>query len=129
MIESQDKKLILLVDDDIDLLDSTETLLTNYGYNVITAENGKLGVEAFEKNNPDLTLMDVKMPEMDGYEAFFKIRERDSNARVIIMSGFGKDPRLAEAKSRCLIYLLEKPVEPIFLKGLISRHISKPSPC
>jgi len=123
------KKKVLLVDDDKDLLDSTAILITRYGFDVVTAENGKLAVEAFEKNNPDLILMDAKMPVMDGYEAFFKIREISKEARVILMTGFGDDERLAEAKARCLIYLLVKPVKPEFLKELINRHIEASPLC
>ncbi len=128
MVESIKKK-VLLVDDDVDLLDSTSRFITNSGYNVITAQNGKLAIEQFVKNNPDLTIMDVKMPVMDGYDAFFQIKEKSKDARIILMTGYGNDPRLAKAKSCCLTYLLEKPVKPSFLIELIKRHITKFPSC
>lgn len=126
MLESEDK-IILLVEDDSDLLSVMKSLLTSFGYSVITAQNGESAVKAFEKNNPDLTLMDVKMPVMDGYDAFFKIKEKDRDARIIMMTGFEADPRLADAKSHCLIYLLEKPIDPTFLEELVRRHVSASS--
>lgn len=60
---------ILVVDDNIDMLDTLEQLLTFYDFEVIRAENGKEGVEVARKDQPDLIILDALMPVMSGFEA------------------------------------------------------------
>ena len=68
------KKKILLVDDEIDILDFLSYNLIHSGYDVRTAINGEEGVEVAREFNPDLILLDMMMPEMDGVETCEKIR-------------------------------------------------------
>lgn len=68
------KKIVLLVDDDVDLLENTAYMVKSMGCDVITAENGEDAVERYREIKPNLTFMDIKMPKMDGYDAFFKIK-------------------------------------------------------
>ena len=65
---------ILLVDDEPDILEIIGFNLTNEGYNVLTAENGLEGVKKAKKEKPNLIILDVMMPEMDGIEACEQIR-------------------------------------------------------
>jgi len=116
---TNDKKLILLVEDDFDVLESVSDLLVIFGYDVITASDGLLAVEKYDEHTPDLVLMDVKMPKMDGYEAFFKIKHSHNDAKVILMTGFGGDPRQDEAKLLGLVSILEKPTSPEFLENYL----------
>lgn len=122
-------KKILLVDDDVDLLDSTASLIEVMGYNPIKASDGFSAVEKYEKFRPDLVLMDVKMPKMDGYETFFEIKERFNEAKVIFMTGFADFSKWQKAKSQCAIYMIEKPFSAEFLSELIRRHIKEKNPC
>jgi len=55
---TNDKKLILLVEDDIDVLESVRELLVDFGYDVVTASDGLLAVEKYDEHKPDLVLMD-----------------------------------------------------------------------
>lgn len=71
-------KRILVIDDAEFILESTTTLLRFEGYEVITAENGKVGVEKAFKEKPDLILCDISMPELDGYEVLDKIRSNSN---------------------------------------------------
>lgn len=68
------KKKILLIDDEPDLLATTKFLLENEGYKVYTASSGKEGIKKFEKIAPDLILLDIVMPEMDGFETLHRLR-------------------------------------------------------
>jgi len=117
---TNDKKLILLVEDDIDVLESVRELLVDFGYDVVTASDGLLAVEKYDEHKPDLVLMDVKMPKMDGYEAFFKIKHSHNDAKVILITGFGGDPRQDEAKFCGLVGILEKPTSPQFLEDYLA---------
>ncbi len=88
-----DKKLILIVDDDADYREVLKTKLSASGFTVVEAENGEVGVAQAKSVNPDLVLMDVKMPKMDGVEAMtqiLKIRPGKS-PHVIFLTAFG-DP-------------------------------------
>ncbi|MDX1651254.1 MAG: response regulator transcription factor [Brumimicrobium sp.] len=82
---SEDKKpVILLVDDDPDILEMISYNLIKEGYNVHTASNGEEGVQLADKVNPDLVLLDVMMPKMDGIEVCEIIREKKQTDQPII---------------------------------------------
>ena len=78
------KQRILLVDDEPDILEFIEYNLVKEGYDVHTAGNGRLGVEMAKKLLPDLVLLDVMMPEMDGMEACAEIREHGPLAQTVV---------------------------------------------
>jgi len=64
-----DKKKILLVDDDPDFVEAVKVIVENGGYDVQVAYDGKEGLEAVEEEKPDLIVLDVMMPVMNGHEA------------------------------------------------------------
>lgn len=75
-------KKILLIEDNIDILENTSEILELGGYEVFTAENGKLGVEAAMAHHPDLIICDVMMPVLDGYGVFHLIRKNPDLAGI-----------------------------------------------
>lgn len=104
------KKTILLVDDDIDLLENTAYMIKSMGYDVVTAEDGQDAVSKFKEINPDLTIMDVKMPKMDGYDAFFKIKQFDDNAKIVLITAYSIDEKKhLKAQSMSLLETINKP--------------------
>lgn len=114
------KQLILLVDDEPDILDFIEYNLVKEGYDVRTAENGKDGVALAKKLTPDLILLDMMMPEMDGVEACTEIRKTTSLDRTIVamLTARGEDySQIAGFDAGADDYIL-KPVKP---RVLISR--------
>lgn len=66
---------ILVVDDDPDIRDVLEELLEGEGYEVITANNGEDGLEAVKKENPDLMILDLLMPVMDGFAVCKQLKD------------------------------------------------------
>lgn len=101
---------ILLVDDDIDLLATFEESLSLRGYDIVTANNGKEAIEKYQENNPCITFMDIRMPEMDGYEVFSKIKEISSDAKIVFVTGHETIAKTQLARNQGLICVLDKPV-------------------
>ena len=91
-------KNILICDDAAFMRMMIKDILTKNGYNVAgEAENGLKAVEKYNELKPDLVLMDITMPEMDGIQALKKIKEADANACVIMCSAMGQQAMVIEA--------------------------------
>ncbi len=91
-------KNILICDDAAFMRMMIKDILTKNGYNVVgEAENGVKAIEAYTECNPDLVLMDITMPEMDGIGALKGIKEKDPNAAVIMCSAMGQQAMVIEA--------------------------------
>ncbi len=80
-----DRKKILLVDDSSTVLLMERMILSKNEYEVVTAKDGQEGVEKAISERPDLILMDVVMPRMDGFEACRKLRERDETRAIPVI--------------------------------------------
>ena len=76
---------ILFVDDEASIVTMLAYNLKKEGYDVVTAEDGEVALEKFESEKPDLLLLDIMMPKMDGYEVCRKIREK-SNVPIIMLT-------------------------------------------
>ena len=89
---------ILIVDDAAFMRMMIKDILTKNGYTVAgEAENGAKAVEKYTELKPDLVLMDITMPEMDGIQALKKIRELDPKASVIMCSAMGQQAMVIES--------------------------------
>ncbi len=117
------KKMILLVDDDTDLLENTAYMIKSMGYDITTAENGLEAVEKYKEIKPVLVLMDIRMPKMDGYDSFFKIKQFDNNAKVILITAYTQDEKKhLKAKSMSLITTINKPYSFELIEELLNKH-------
>ena len=85
---SDNKQRILVADDEASIRRILETRLKMQGYDVVTAEDGEEAVEVYNKSNPDLVILDVMMPKMDGYGVTREIR-RTSDVPIIILTALG----------------------------------------
>lgn len=91
-------KNILICDDAAFMRMMIKDILTKSGYTVAgEAENGAKAVEKYTELKPDLVLMDITMPEMDGIQALKKIRELDPKASVIMCSAMGQQAMVIES--------------------------------
>ena len=91
-------KNVLICDDAAFMRVMSKDILTKNGYNVAgEAENGLKAVEKYNETKPDLVMMDITMPEMDGIQALKKIKEADPNATVIMCSAMGQQAMVIEA--------------------------------
>lgn len=91
-------KNILICDDAAFMRMMIKDILTKNGYNVAgEAENGLKAVEKYKEVSPDLVLMDITMPEMDGIQALKEIKKLDAGAKVIMCSAMGQQAMVIEA--------------------------------
>ena len=91
-------KNILVCDDAAFMRMMIKDILTKNGYNVAgEAENGVKAVEKYNETKPDLVLMDITMPEMDGIQALKQIKANDPGATVIMCSAMGQQAMVIEA--------------------------------
>lgn len=119
---------ILIVDDDPDIIEILTYNLSNEGYNVKSAVNGVEALKKAKKFIPDIILLDVMMPEMDGIEACANLREIESLSKsmIIFLSARGEDFTQIAAFDAGADDYINKPVKPkILLKKIssISRRI------
>lgn len=89
---------LLLVEDDKSIRDLYELKLTKVGFNVLTAENGGVGWDMAQKELPDIILLDVMMPVMNGFEVLKKLRNKaeTKDIPVIILSNYGEVDQMTE---------------------------------
>ena len=122
------KQKILVVDDEASIRRILETRLKMAGYNVVTAEDGEEAVELFNKTNPDIVILDVMMPKMDGYGVTREIR-RVSDVPIIILTALGDvSERITGLELGADDYVI-KPFSPKELearvKAVLRRTVSK----
>ncbi|GAV32296.1 MAG: response regulator [Anaerosomatales bacterium] len=103
---------VLVVDDAAFMRMMIRDILAKEGYVIHEAVNGRDAVEKYLEVRPDLTTMDITMPEMDGIEALKKIREHDPHARVLMVSAMGQQKLIVEALEAGAMDFLVKPFQP-----------------
>lgn len=92
----------LIVDDDEDILEIEKKILENAGYEVITANSGKKCIEILKSDKPDFILMDIMMPEIDGWEVTKIIREDEKTKDIPVI--FVTVKRTDDDQTRSFIY-------------------------
>lgn len=106
-------KRVLISDDAAFMRMMIKDILSKNGYEIAgEAENGAMAVEKYSELKPDLVLMDITMPEMDGIQALKKIREGDSSANVIMCSAMGQQAMVIEAIQSGAKDFIVKPFQP-----------------
>jgi len=102
---------LLVVDDEKGIRDALVQVFEYEGHEVAAAEDGQSGVELARTFGPEVTLLDVKMPGMDGLEVLARLREQDPGAVVIMISGHGTIDTAVEATRKGAYDFLEKPLD------------------
>jgi len=119
---------ILTVDDHTMLREGIAAVLASEQDMVLVAEasNGKEAIAPFRTHRPDVTLMDVQMPEVNGIDAILKIREEFPDARIIVLTTYGGDAQAARAfKAGASGYLLKNMVRKELIDTIRTVHAGK----
>ncbi len=103
-------RIVLIVDDEVSILQSLEGILSDEGFETICVESGTQALEKIEEVIPDLVLLDIWMPDMDGIETLVKIKKDYANLQVIMMSGHGTIETAVKATKIGAYDFIEKPL-------------------
>jgi len=120
----QDKELILIVDDEIINIELMKNILEQK-YSVISSSNGKSAIENAIEYRPDLILLDILMPEMDGIEVFNRLKknQQTSNIPVIFLTSKNTEKDEAEALENGAVDYIVKPFKPTAGMQRVAKHI------
>ena len=80
---------VLVIDDEEGIRNLLDTLLSRKGYEVVLASNGQKGLELFRRKRPDVVVLDLKMPHMDGLAVLQQVRQLNPTQPVVILTGAG----------------------------------------
>jgi len=118
---------ILVVDDEADLLNTIQTRLKWHKFNVLTALNGREGLEIAAAKKPDLILLDNNMPEMNGLEMLAQLRENPElkNIPVIMVTALCEPSDIAAASSFGIVDYITKPFDFADLTEKITQTLDK----
>lgn len=105
------EKTILVIDDEAAIRRSFADYLEDMGYRILTAENGRIGVDLFDRQAVDLVMVDLRMPEMDGLEVLAHIRRNRPQTPAIVVSGTGVISDAVEAIHQGAWDYILKPVK------------------
>jgi DNA-binding NtrC family response regulator len=120
-----EKSKILVIDDEKRMCDSIKVLLSNIGYEVDTAENGRTGIDRLKSNQYGLVITDLMMPELDGFAVMKYIKENCSNTLVIVITGYASVESAVRAiRSGAYDYIL-KPFDFEIIKISVERAWDK----
>lgn len=119
------KHTILVVDDEKEICDLFQDILTQEGYKVLTATNGMEAISLGKQNRFDLAVLDIKMPGMDGIEAFQKLKKVKKDMEVIILTGYGTLKTAKEAMRLGAYDYLTKPFDLGLVKNIIREALER----
>ena len=117
---------ILVVDDERMVCDLLRAVLSRYGHEVITAFDGRNGLALFEQHRPRFTLLDLRMPGMDGIEVLTRIRALDPKASVIVLTGAGSADLENQARQMGVTDFLSKGLSLDVLVQAMERVMQQP---
>ena len=116
---------LLVVDDEPNLLFSLEEGLRSEGLDVLTARSAREGIERVRRDRPDAVILDVRLPDMSGLDAFDRIREIDPRLPVVVVTAFAATETAIEAMKRGAYEYLLKPLDLRELRGVLARALEQ----
>ena len=119
------KKKLLLVDDEADFVWLTARMLEDAGYHVLEANNGEEALERFEKDSPDLVLMDYRMPGKNGLETSLRMKQLHPEIPIVIITGFAEIKIAVTAMKAGVYDYVTKPLNPDDFLFTIQRALEK----
>ncbi|HYJ32757.1 MAG TPA: response regulator [Candidatus Binatia bacterium] len=110
---------ILVVDDDPDSADSLALLLEHWNHRVCVAYDGAQAIETFRRERPSVALIDISLPDMDGYEVARALKKEEHPATLVALTGYGDDGDLRASKEAGFDRHFVKPIDLRSLRELL----------
>ena len=101
---------LLIVDDEIDICDFVKKFFSERNFEVFVAYNGKEAIDVVKTKKPEIILLDVTMPIMDGIETLKNIREKDTAVKIIMVTAVDDEEKIEESKKYGAIDYITKPL-------------------
>ena len=123
-------KKVLIVDDEPDAVDFTKEVVEGEGYTVVVASDGGKGLAAMRREKPDLVILDVQMPDMDGFEVFQEMKRDESlkTLPVVMLTGIREKVGIGFSADEMKDYMgerpndyIEKPIDPAKLRDAVKK--------
>jgi two-component system response regulator (stage 0 sporulation protein F) len=122
----EDKK-VLIVDDQIGIRVLLVEVFSSEGYSTFQASNGKLALELVKRETPDIVLLDMKIPGMDGLEILKHIKDINRSIKVIMMTAYGELAIIKEATDLGALMHFTKPFDIDELRMVVNNELRGPS--
>ncbi|OAB47755.1 response regulator [Paenibacillus antarcticus] len=120
-----DKKKLLIVDDQNGIRILLMEVFSSEGYDTFQAANGKLALELVVNESPDLVLLDMKIPGMDGLEILKRIKELNTDIKVIMMTAYGELDMIKEATDLGALMHFTKPFDIDEMRVAVNTQLKK----
>ena len=117
---------VLIVDDEPDVLLLLRVNLEAAGYETVLAADGETALSRIDDSDPDVVLLDIMMPVMDGWGVLRVLSERDSPPRVVVVSAKSSDRDIVRALSAGALDYITKPFDPDDLVDVVARTVTNP---
>ncbi len=114
---------ILIIDDNKELRDIISEILVTKGHQVSEAEDGIQAVDVFNKGKFDLVFVNLSLPELSGWEVIQRIKQKDSEVKVVLLTGWGAQIDFEEAKEKGVDFLIPKPFKAEDLLNVLGQAI------
>ena len=119
---------ILVIDDEPGIRNLLDTLLRRKGYDVVLAESGQKGLDLFRRERPNVIVLDLKMPGMDGLSVLQQVRSLDSKKPVIVLTGAGTAETEQKVRALGVTEYVEKEFSLHLLGDSLKRLLNNPTP-
>lgn len=116
-------KKILICEDEIEARGSLENLLKKRDFEVYNAGDGKEAIESAKRLKPDLILLDIRMPKIDGLEVAKEVRIFDSQVKIVFLTAFQSPELSREAEKYDIVAYLVKPILPADILQVIEQAL------
>ncbi len=117
-------KKILLCEDDPDTQESLINILQKHGYEAHAAQNGEAAIAMAAKVNPDVILLDIRMPKLDGLEAAGEIRKHNTQTKIIFITAFQSPELIKEAAKYDIFDYIVKPASAEDILSIIKKALN-----
>lgn len=119
---------ILVIDDEQSIRELLEKLLRREGYDVVLAENGWKGLELFCQERPDVVVLDLKMPGIEGLTALQQVRRLNPGQRIIVLTGAGTSENEQQVRELGVTEYIEKEFSLHRIGDSLKRLLNNPEP-